>query len=164
MRPISHRLLLRPRGVALIMAISVVAVLTILIMGLAASQQNAAQTRSMQAERHAALASARDGYDCAIGMLKNFVGPLTETREANYVVGRFDCRMEGRPAAPDEPIYHGAFVQFRKGDVHLTITTTTRGVSDSFSMVQEYLVNVNPTQERRLRLSESLGALVVDAP
>jgi hypothetical protein len=140
------------RGVALLVAISVLGILTILAMGLAASQQVTRDLSANQNVRAGALRGIQLGLDVAIaGIPKG----LTEGRAAENADVPFSWRAEA--ATPEAACYAGEHLAPRPGD--MMVTASGRSLTRKGSIVAErrYLVNLQPGTERRVCLAETIS-------
>jgi len=148
-RPLS----LKRRGVALIIAISVLAILTIIVTGLAASQQAASTHNTHSADRQQALSMIRFGLGCAKSLLAH--NPVELAGKPKIVeLERGKCVISAKIAPADDPCYKGQFIKPRPLDVIVTIQVEGPRVA---SRTQEFLVNVSDTGKRVIRLADRAG-------
>lgn len=151
------------RGSAIIVAISVLAILTLIIMGLAysagASRQNEIRTVSKDRATHL----ARLGFDFALATLSKapaLTGPqeLKINLQADQATST-SCRISERPAAPTDGIYAGKFIKPRPGDIIINIEAIVYQGAASQKATQSYLLNVDPAHPRRLLYDEKVSAM-----
>jgi hypothetical protein len=148
-RPLSSK----RRGVALIIAISVLAILTIIVTGLAASQQAASTHNTHSADRQQALSMIRFGLGCAKSLLTH--NPVELAGKPKIVeLEQGKCVISAKIAPADDPCYKGQFIKPRPLDVIVTIQVEGPRVA---SRTQEFLVNVSDTGKRVIRLVDRAG-------
>ena len=148
-RPLSSK----RRGVALIIAISVLAILTIIVTGLAASHQAASAHNTHSADRQQALSMIRFGLGCAKSLLAH--NPVELAGKPKIVeLERGKCVISAKIAEPANPCYSGRFIKPRPGDVIVTIQAEGPRAA---SRTQEFLVNVSDTGKRVIRLADRAG-------
>ncbi|MBN1868153.1 hypothetical protein JW916_12785 [Candidatus Sumerlaeota bacterium] len=156
----TDRTSVRRRGVALVVAIAVLAILTILVMGLAASQSVARHHLARSDSERQARSLARTAFEAACAALASMPGgPTAEIAPRSFPADGDSFTVGMRPAtSDDDPVYAGKFLKPRPGDVAVTVTATHKAGVYSLKITQTYLANVNPAHERRILLSEEVGA------
>jgi len=145
----------RHRGVAILIAISVLAILTILVMALGYSLDSSQHAQGAESAKVRGERLARAGFDYAIAMLGRIPGSLTEPREVDLALSEGECHIAARRAQAGESFY-GSFVHLRPGDVVLTVTASLRKGRPMLQVTQTYLVNLSPAFPRRLLCQESV--------
>lgn len=144
------------RGVAIIIAVSVLAILTIVVFGLAASLRFAADNETAGQNRQTAVSLINTGLDYGLGLLaQNPAEILGKTRVIpfeNAAVTIF-CRQ----AVPGDACYAGKFLVLRPGDAILTIRVHHGKEPRITRLTQEYLVNATAGQERVVRIEERIA-------
>jgi len=143
------------RGVAILIAISVLAILTILVWSLAYSAGTAQQAQSAGFTRLRADHLARAGYDYAVAILGRMPGELPEAREMDLALEEGKCHIAAKPTRADDAVYSGKFLRQRPGDVLLTVTASVKSGAFVEKASHVYLVNVNPSHPRRLLYQEN---------
>jgi hypothetical protein len=160
----------RKRGSAVLVAISVLAILTILVMGLAASLQVAMGTSSRLESRQHVGRLARLGFDAAMARLAGLAQGGAEQSawaegsgqvQEGAAKGVFAFSL--KPTQPDSvfggknaPVYGGNYLEHRPGDCLLTVQASAERGGRTLGMERIYLVNGSPTHPRRLLLEETL--------
>ena len=140
------------RGVALLIAISVLGILTILAMGLAASQQVTRDLTANRSVRAKALRSAQLGLDIAIASIPK---GLTKGHAAAQSDTPFSWRAQ--TASPDAACYATEYLAHRPGDMIVTVSGLAPTRKGSILAERQYLVNLQPGTERRVCLSETVS-------
>ena len=148
------RLSWRRRGVALIIAISVLAILTIIVTGLAASLEAAAAHSAHSAGRQEALSMVRFGLNYAKSLLTRSPADLAGKPKV-LETDQGKCVISAKIAQADDPCYKGRFIKPRSLDVILTIHVEGPRAA---SLTQEFLVNVSETGKRVIRLADKAEA------
>ena len=150
----------RRRGMAMIVAISVLAILTIIVMGLAASQRASRQLASIQQTKQKALELIRLGLDSAMVQLKKPGGSVPpnayKTREGEFTLTAFAIDPQEELA---KTLYDGKYLQHRPGDTLLTVSASVLRGPRRLQMEHLYLVNAAEGRERRIRLDEKFHTL-----
>jgi hypothetical protein len=141
------------RGVALIIAISVLAILTIVVMGLATSFEAARVQTSHSAAREEAASIIRFGLGHAKALLAHSPGELVG-KEKVVTLGGGKCVLSAKNAEPSNACYSGKFIKPRPGDVLVTIRAEG---AKALSLTEEFLVNVSGAGSRVIRRSEKPG-------
>jgi len=153
------------RGVALIVAISVLAILTILFVGLAASQQQARQTQVTGDTRTQVRRIARTGLDAAEAHLGRFnqatISP--PSLDLDYPVDQGICHVFTRAVSPDDPVFSSGFLVHRPGDLVIQVRAALSEDPRAPGIQQTYLVNLQAAHPRCVRIEETLGPLTVSA-
>jgi len=162
----------RKRASALLVAISVLAILTILVMGLAASLQVAIGTSARLESRQHVGRLARLGFDAAMAALAGLAQGGAE--EPAWPQGSGQVQEGGakgafafslKPTQPDSvfggknaPVYGGDFLKHRPGDCLLTVLASAERGVRALGIERIYLVNASPAHPRRLLLEETVRA------
>jgi Tfp pilus assembly protein PilX len=147
----------RRRGVALIVAIAVSAILTVLVVGLSASHSVARQGNVASMLGHQARVLARAGLDTAMVLLAQVpAGSAVPKRTFTAEGGAYD--VEIRPAGADEPAYDDQALAHRPGDAIVTVSAVARRGPHRRQVNQRYLVNASPDRARRVRLENSVSS------
>ena len=156
----------RKRGAALLAAIAVLAILTILVGGLAMSQTQARDSNLRWNLKQDLQNAARACEDEALARLAageaaGFEGKLAFEMAAPLAGKRGPkARAEYRVKSTEEanPIYgQSGFLAYRPGDALLEVTTRGRRARQVWEMRQTYLVNAGADSRRRVRLSQSFS-------
>lgn len=139
------------RGVAILTAIGVLAVLTILVAALAASVDSSVRQYKVEASRSQAQSVAWFGLDTAKAMLaKNPAEILGKTRKVPLDGG--ECEIKAGPAQPNAPYFAaGSAIKPRPGDNEVSISVTLSGKKPVLRHYL-YLINVAPGTERVIAL------------
>jgi hypothetical protein len=148
LQPVSIRKQLSRRGVALMIAISVLAILTIITFALAASVGFASQTGKQSAQRHALQSASWFGLDTAKTLLSKSPDELIgKTRTLTLENGV--CELSGTATKAEAAYYAYGTFKLRPGDVEVSTQVTLHpGQSDTQTRTYRYLVNVAPGTER----------------
>lgn len=143
------------RGAALLAALSVLVILTILVSALAASLTMTRQTGAITRD-HARLASAsRTALEWAEARLAD--QPATATLSTDFtelppaLSSAESLRYALRRTTPDNEIYGGGFLAHRPGDTLVLV----QAVGSRATLGEKFLVN--PLSQRRIRLRADLG-------
>lgn len=147
------------RGVALIIAISVLAILTTLIMGLAYSADQARQGELLSSTNDRAGHLTRLGFDVAVATLAATPSTAAAAKDLDVTLQEGTCHVSLRPTAAAEPIYAGNFIKMREGDVLVKVLATIRKGAATQKATHTYLLNINPAHPRRILCEESISKM-----
>jgi len=153
------------RGAALLAAIGVLAVLTILVSGLAASQSEVRSASLRLQLKQELQNAARACVDEALARMSaesaEFAGDIEIEIQATTSGGRgykAIANYRAQPIAPDAPPYvRSNFLSHRPGDFMVEVTVRGRRGRHVWRMHEEYLLNAAPETSRRVRLSQRLA-------
>jgi hypothetical protein len=158
----------RRRGVALVVSIAVLAILTILVMGLAASQSVASHSLARSDSERQARNLSRTAFDAACSAIAAMPGgPTVEIapRAEPFRADKDSFNFGIRPTvSDDDPVYAGKFLRRRPGDAVVTVTATHSAGANTLRVTQTYLANADPALGRRLLLTEEIAAAAPVAP
>lgn len=167
MRP----LLKTRRAAALLAAIAVLAILTVLVSGLGFALGNRRIDSTRRQTRNALL---RNGRTCVDMLLAR----LAQSGQASVAQGGFDLSMGeasqasapmqisaayvARSAVAGDACYASPFLAYRQGDTLTTVTISAQRGRLRSGLEQVYLVNATASKRRRVRLSQRLAAGAVE--
>ena len=146
------------RGAVLMAAIAILAIMTILILGLAASQDYSYQGYLISKDRIGARRAAQIGLDAALAQITAALPNAPVERDVPIAEGK--CHIAIRAAAASDAAYAGNFLKPRIGDCIVTIDSADAGKTRAVQMQQVWLVNAQAP--RRARLSETVKASAVE--
>ena len=145
----------RRRGSAMVAAISILAILTILLVGLAAVQRGAMISNAKVQSAQQAHRVARLAFDAAWAAFSKIPGGLAQPVPLKkYLADPDSFGLAASLPKEDDPIYAGHFLKQRPGDILLGISASTRRLR----IEQLYLINTNPAHLRRICLKEEVKA------
>jgi hypothetical protein len=142
------------RGAALVAALAILVILTILVFGLAAMVDFTVANDARGAHRQDASSLARTGLQGAVSLLEsNSQKILTDELILEFETGV--CVVSVRPASADSHWYQNDYLQNRPGDVLLTVRATPvpKG-RNAHSLQQIYLVNAQAPYKRVVLLKD----------
>ena len=155
------------RGFVLLIAISVLAILTILVFGLAASQDQARNRAALDNARHVAaeLASvALDSLGAAPAAAQASATTATAAAAQPAAAGATEVSQEfpegrfvavSRPVAAGEPCYTPPLLAHRDGDRVVALCVSVPLKTALLRFTQVYLVNTTAEKARRVLLRET---------
>ena len=146
----------RARAVALVIAVSVLAILTILVMGLATAQRVTVGRAAGSHARQTALELIRLGRQSIQAQLAQGA-PVAE--QVRFQAPEGDLVLSASEAAPDAPLYASSFLEHRPGDYLVTIRATVLLANHRLQLEHLYLLNASPSHERTLRLRQMIDTL-----
>jgi hypothetical protein len=150
------RLVSSRRGFAVIAAIGVLVVLTILTMAFSASHFQAMHNCNGSHQRGSAYALARAGVDTATALLRKSPDKILG-RNVVYTAKGGEYRISAVQPKPEDAVYAGGFLKPRPGDAVVAVGVKIAGLSGySYCLDRKYLVNANAAGARRLMLSSSI--------
>jgi hypothetical protein len=140
-------------GAALVIALSVLAILTILVTALAASLQVAANRGASAQTRQKARQLIRLGLESARTQIaKGAPGTLPST----FATPQGACELAVRAAAPGDATYESPLLAHRPGDYEVTVAATVRHATRNLRIEHVYLVNTSPNAARQVRLAANV--------
>jgi hypothetical protein len=146
------------RGAVLMAAVAILAIMTILVLGLAATQDYAYQGYLVSKEKIGARRAAQNGLNAAIAQMT--AAQPTAPLERDIPLANGKCRISLRPTVASDAPYAGNFIRPRIGDCLLTIDSADAGKTRAVQMQQVWLVNTQTP--RRVRLTETMKASAVE--
>ncbi len=152
----------RRRGMALIVSIAVLAILTLIVMALTASQTTERHLASLHQTKQSARELIRLGLDSALAQMRKN-GPDLPKEDHSTDEGGFS--ISARPLDLEEgtakKIYDGIILKYHPGDALLTVIAAVPGGPSKLAVEHNYLVNVTPGRERKVRVNERLYSVVM---
>lgn len=143
----------KTRGVALISAIAVLGVLTILLTALAFSQQTSLGQRAQSQSRDETEGMVRFALQASQGLLLRAPGRIIDN-ESRFEFDAGLCVCTGRLARDGDSWYQSPWLARRQGDVHLTVRVEPSG--NLPAMTRRFLVNASPENRRIIPLSRQV--------
>lgn len=140
------------RAVALLVAISVLAILTMLVMALAFSTETAQQMQRIAENQIRTEETARSAIGLALAVLAKMPEPITDRKEYTAQLADSQCSIAAAPAPETAPWYANHFIQYRPGDILIEIRVQAAKPSQASEKAFYYLVNVVPQHPRRIAL------------
>jgi hypothetical protein len=144
--------------VAVLIAISVLAILTVIVMALAYSTGMARNDESRGARQLRASHLARAGLDYAVARIEAARGNAAGVDGLNLALQEGLCRIAAKPTTASDAVYSDSFLKFRPGDAMVTVRAAAGKGANSYEAVQTYLVNAGPGQPRRVLLKQETGS------
>lgn len=140
------------RAVALLVAISVLAILTMLVMALVFSTETAQQMQRTANNQMRAEEIARSALGLTLTVLAKLPEPLAAPKEYTAQLADSLCRIAAAPADGASPLYANQFIQYRPGDTLIEIRVQDEKPGQSPERSFYYLVNAAPQHPRRIAL------------
>ena len=162
LQPILIRHCRSRRGVAIMIAISILAILTIIGFALAATVDFSGQENKQSALRHEAQSVAWFGLDTAKILLAKTPDEILG-KSKTLTLDNGTCAIVAASAKADAAYYANSAFKLRPGDIELSLIVTlqkTVGTKKSEPLVRNYsyLVNVAPGTERVIVLPPTVAA------
>ena len=153
--PMYHTASRSRRGFAILVAISVLTVLTILIFSLATVSDFTMRNNHRSKQDQQSHNLARTGLDGALQLLRKDTQTLL-TSEVRFALGTGSVVIYARPTSPDDDWYESAYFSQRPGDYFLTVRALPGPKGSRFNSIEQlYLVNVQSGNERVVLLKET---------
>ena len=145
-------LYLRPsrnrRGIAIMIAISILAILTMIAFGLAASVDFSGQAGRQAAIRHDLQRNAWFGLDTAKALLAKTPNEILETSKT-LTLDNGSCVIAAQPAKAEDTCYSNSAFKLRPSDTIVSVSVTVQIKKDESQTKQfRYLLNIAPGTER----------------
>ena len=146
------------RGVAIMIAISILAILTIIGFALAATVDFSGQENKQSALRHEVQSVAWFGLDTAKALLAKTPDEILG-KSKTLTLDNGTCAIAAASAKADAPYYANSAFKLRPGDVELSLVVTLqKKKSEPLIRNYNYLVNVAPGTERVVVLPPTINA------